>query len=441
MTPQQIAEARAQREELENRLTELTADSTREVSADDAAEIIRLQDEITELSSNIEEGEKTQRARMIAVEHRRKIDRSHAARSNRDDVETAGQRFSWTKFIRESLNGKHEGLEAEIRQEGFNEARDFKHMDSPTNPLPSQFLQIRATSQETSTAGRGQETIDEQLGSLIPALRPRLALARLGATQMTGLTSPIRLPRHVGLPNAAWRGEEAAATQTYATFDDIDLKPHGLSAWVDFTRELAFQSSISVENFIREELGDAIRRKYDSTALIGDGNSDDPVGLLNIVGTNDASIGGGGATPDWADVVNFWKELAVDNADFENMSFLTNPLVAHALMTTPKVSGTDSQMLLDSPTGRLGGYPIFISNQVPSDLTDTVHENQSALIFGNWKEAIVAQWGGIDVVVDPITVKKQAIVEVVVHSWWDFNVKHPASFAIAKDIGGTEVSG
>lgn len=415
------------REALENQLNELTVDETRDLTSEDANQIISLQRQISEETQRIEEATRIEQARLLAAEHRRRRDR---ATRPQDSVEGQARMFSYTKFARGALTGSQEGLEKEIMEEGHREAKTAGHTGTLQNPLPASFLKVERA-QDSITTNKGKETVDKQMGDLIPALRPRIMMAEMGATVLSGLTAPLDLPRQTTLMNAAWRKEKVDASQTDASFDQVNLSPKGLSAWASFTREIMFQSSIGIEQFVRGELENAVRRKLDSSFLIADGQAEDPVGLLNVANTNSVTTSG---TISWAKIVEFWKELSLENADMENIAFYTNPHVAYKLMTTVKASGTDSKMLLDTPTSTLAGYPIRISTQVPSNIGTSPNDNKSALLFGNWKEAIVAQFAGIDLTVDPYTEAKKAMIDIIIHSWWDFGVRHPKSFAIAKDI-------
>ena len=56
------------------------------------------------------------------------------------------------------------------------------------------------------------------------------------------------------------------------------------------------------------------------------------------------------------------------------------------------------------------------------------------MIFGNWEELIIAQWGGIDLIVDPYTLKNKGMVELTVNSYWDIALMHLASFCICNEI-------
>ena len=81
----------------------------------------------------------------------------------------------------------------------------------------------------------------------------------------------------------------------------------------------------------------------------------------------------------------------------------------------------------------LNGYRAGFSTQVPSTLTKGSNNDCHAIIFGNFNDLIVANWAGVDIVVDPYTLAKKGSVQVVVNSFWDIALRHPESFAAMKD--------
>jgi len=79
------------------------------------------------------------------------------------------------------------------------------------------------------------------------------------------------------------------------------------------------------------------------------------------------------------------------------------------------------------------GYKAGVSTQVPSDLTKGTGTALSAIIFGNWNDLMIGQWGGLDIVVDPYTLATTNMLRVVANSWWDVALRHPESFAAMVD--------
>jgi hypothetical protein len=66
-------------------------------------------------------------------------------------------------------------------------------------------------------------------------------------------------------------------------------------------------------------------------------------------------------------------------------------------------------------------------------LTKGSSSDCSAIIFGDFSELLVGQWGGIDMIVDPITKMEQSLTRVYVETFWDIAVRHAASFAAIQD--------
>ena len=77
---------------------------------------------------------------------------------------------------------------------------------------------------------------------------------------------------------------------------------------------------------------------------------------------------------------------------------------------------------------------LSVTTLMPSDITKGTGKNLSAMLFGNFADVIVGQWGGLDIIVDPYTLKKSAQVEITMNAWHDVFVRHDESFAAIKDI-------
>ena len=82
----------------------------------------------------------------------------------------------------------------------------------------------------------------------------------------------------------------------------------------------------------------------------------------------------------------------------------------------------------------LNCYRIVNTTLMPSDIIKGTGTDLSAMLFGNFADVIVGQWGGLDIIVDPYTLKKSAQVEITMNAWHDVFVRHDESFAAIKDI-------
>lgn len=358
---------------------------------------------------------------------------------DRANRETEGQkiakRFSLGRAIRMKMEGKElDGLEAEMNQEAQTEVRSFgRSLEGIGIPSGLISLNKRASlTAETSTTG--VETVQTSVGDLIPFLYPDLYTARMGATILSGLRGNLSLPRNNAISSATWGGENDANAESEPTFDTVSLAPKRLGLYALLSKQLIVQSEIpSIEAMLRRDIEFAVAKALDAAAINGSGGA--PTGILGTASVNDITIDtdGGALTRDL--IVKFETELATDNALNGRLGWLTTPGVRGFLKTVRADAG--SGIFLMNQDDMLMGYPLVASTQVPSTLTKGNGTGLHAMIFGNWSELIIAQWGGIDLVVDPYTAAKNAQVTLVINGWYDIAVKHAASFCICDEIDAT----
>jgi hypothetical protein len=331
--------------------------------------------------------------------------------------------YSFLRAASLLANNKNlDGLEAEMHQEAEREFRAAGISPSGNLFVPKMYVAREKRDMTAGTATAGGNTIPTVLGDLIPFLDPRLAVIQAGATLLTGLTGNLDFPRNDAAATATWETENSANDETSPTFD--------------------------VENFVRNRLGEAVNRALDYALINGDNSTQPFYGILNTAGIGNVSIGTDGGPLTYKHIIDLETELAVDNADFGTLAYLTTPGVRGFLKNTEKASGTAQFVWMDGtpPVGQQGlrvdllnGYRAFVSTQVPSNLTKGGGTNLHSVIFGNFSELLIGQWAGLDVVIDPYTSSKNALVTIVVNSWWDAAVRHAASFAAIKDADITGI--
>ena len=193
------------------------------------------------------------------------------------------------------------------------------------------------------------------------------------------------------------------------------------------------QSSLSAEQFARDELIRAMMLAVDLAAINGKGSNGEPVGVLNTTGIGAVEIGANGGAVEWKHVVALESAIAAANADLGNLAYLTNARLRGYLKTKLKSDGVDGYIWADG-AAPLNGYPCAVSNQVPADLTKGSAAGKcSALVFGNWSDLLIAHWGVLDVVVDPYTKSTSGALKITVLQDVDIAVRHAESFAAIKD--------
>lgn len=127
------------------------------------------------------------------------------------------------------------------------------------------------------------------------------------------------------------------------------------------------------------------------------------------------------------------KLVAIDNADFGSLHYVTNPKVRKFLKETEKATGYPVY-LWPERANELNGYPAMVTNNVPSNLTKGTGTNLSAMIFGNFNDVVLADWGAIDLMVDPYTQAGSNSIRIHANMLGDVGIRQPKSFAVIKDI-------
>lgn len=255
---------------------------------------------------------------------------------------------------------------------------------------------------------------DARPGSFIEVLRNRMALTSLGVQVLTGLQGPVAIPRQTGQASASWVGEGVDVSETQPAVDQVNLTPKTLGAFTEFSRQLILQSSIDVEQMVRNELATVIALEIDRAALYGLGSSSQPLGLKNVTGINTEDFNAD--SPTYAELVSMETKVNADNADIGAMAYITNSTRYGAFKTTSKI-GSEAQFVLE-PGGTVNGYPVVRSNQVAT----------GDVFFGVWSQMIMGMWGSLDLLVNPYALDKSGGVRVNAYQSVDVAVRHPESF-------------
>lgn len=343
------------------------------------------------------------------------------------------KRFSISKFIREARAGQLSGFELEMNQEGLEEMRKSGQTSQNETVIPSSVLRAIDVN-NVSTSTEGAEFAHVTRMSYLEGLRNALVCQKLGAVYVDGLQGNVAIVKG-GSASAAWYAEAAAASVTKLAFSTVTMTPKRLQIIAGYTNDLLKQSSLAVDRIIWDELLRAHAGSLDAAAFNGSGSSGEPTGILATDGIGAVAMGTHGGAPTRAKIIDLESEVAIDNALFGSLAYVTNAKVAGKMKKTESVVGYPDWLLED---GKTNGYPVVVTNAIPSNLTKGDSSGVcSAMIFGNFNELLIGQWGGLDMIIDPFTSKGKAIIEVSALAYHDILVRRPEAFAAIKDLTTT----
>ena len=273
----------------------------------------------------------------------------------------------------------------------------------------------------------------------IEALRARQVLSGLGATYMTGLTNRVKMPKLATGANAAFVEELGDVADGAGTDGGVTLQPRTMGAFVDMSRQLMMESVPAIEQIIQQDLLASAADRLEFYAIQGSGSGGQPTGILNTSGINNLDISAGTDVDalTWADIINLVKLVEEDNGivNPNAAGFLSHPAVKAKLASTAKVASTDSVMIMNDPWNNLYGYNAAFTSNVPTDLDPGDAGNDaSALIFGDFSQLIIAQFGAPSILIDPYTNSRSGAVRMVLHADLDVGVRNAVSFAKTDEV-------
>jgi HK97 family phage major capsid protein len=343
--------------------------------------------------------------------------------------QTGRHEYSLHQLVRAMVDpsSKSGGFEYETSQEL---ARQIGR--KPTGVYVPVSALTRALTVGTGGGSTGGKTVATNLLSdrFIDLLRNRSIVINAGATVLAGLEGNIAIPRQTSSATAYWVAESGAPTESQAAFDQVPLSPKTIAAYTDFSRKMILQSSLDISQFVASDLAAAIGLGIDLAAIAGTGLNNQPTGILNTSGVHELTLSG--AVPTWANMISMHTLVSDANAASGPQAYAMAPGMVAKLSQTLKIAGVDSGYILEGDRSKptIGGMPVHVSNQLPAP-SASAH----SMIFGNWSDLIIGQWGVLDLNVDPYTHATSGGVRIVAMQDVDIAVRHAESFCIVTDAG------
>ena len=396
---------------------------------DESAQFDTLDQEIRSLDAQIEQAEKEEKAEARAAAMAGAAGGDSLLDGEQKEKEKVFKRFSIIKALNAAnpaSRSELEGVEKEVHQIGIEESRNAK-VDIPEDSrfsLPLSYLETRATAQTVSedSGDYGGKLVTDAAPRMVAPLRPKLAFEDLGATFLTGLSGgdiPLIVDNDFAMTFLA---ETAAITPQKKTYDGPSLSPKRAGGAVDISNRLLMQSSVDVENRIINGLRTGFQQLLHSACINGAGGVA-PTGLLSVAGVNaSATVAAAAAT--WAQIVELQGLIEEDNATEQSLGYLLHPKLKAALKTITKDAGS-GRFLLEGM--EIDGYKFVSTSQVP--VLDDGGTDVYPLIFGDFAQMVIGQWGAINVTVNPYSADLSNSVRLVLNTHADMQIANPAAFA------------
>lgn len=306
-------------------------------------------------------------------------------------------KFSLIKTINDIVNNRSMSEEAQVvLSAGTEEMRKAGLSYSGQIQLPVSEMREAPAAIVAGQETYGAEVVATDKLNILEPLRNRMVLAQAGATYLTGLVGNVSIPTYTG-SNVGWKGELVDAEDGKGTFDSIEFSPKRLTAYIDVSKQFLAQDSVGAEEMLYRDIVNAIADKLEATILgAGAGDANTPEGIFNGAET---------LTVDFANIVEMEKALEEAKL-FGDYKFIASP-AAKAKFKTTTISGQKSDLRMLMEGNEVNGYPVLTTG------------NCAGVAFGKWDELVIAQWGSLDIIIDPYTQAKKNAVRIVVNAFFD----------------------
>ena len=384
-TEEQVEEETTDTKEVDTKADELPEDEETTTDTEEE-EVDKVEEDDTETTKE-----------EVVEEEEKEETRNHKFINQRH---TMKQRFSLLKAIKAVAENRNiDDVTAAVNNAGMKEMRK-----AGLNTIGQIYLPTEKRA--VSVASEGVDVVATDLYDIIEPLRAKNVLLNAGAKFYTGLSNNVQLPVMTGA-NVGWAGEVGEVAGNTA-FDNVQLTPKRLTAFVDISKMLLAQDSIGVENAIRMDLVNAINSKIEST-ILGSGAKTvgSPAGMFN------------GKTPtkvtDFEGLVSL-EALVEEKNVLGDIAYIASPSAKASFRNMMKGSkGTAQLAYIDSS---LDGTPVYSTSNVAA----------KQFIVGDFSNLAIGQFGGIDITVDPFSKASTGMVRLVVNAYFDATMIRPEAF-------------
>jgi HK97 family phage major capsid protein len=387
--------------ELTERLVALDDTVTKENRSMTAEETTQFEKDLAERDALKVELERQLKLEAIRAEQAAaKVAGSGVQIENKEDREVA-KAFTFGDAVRAAFSGKMDGVVREMHQEGEME---MARVGQSSNGIviPSKILN-RAAITVNNTTG-----IEE--GSFVQGVYAQTILGDLGVTRLSTSTDQ-RIPI-IPSVTTQWEGETDNAADGGSAMTKVDLQPIRLATYLDYSKQAAMQHNQSLEAALQSAIQQAVAAKLEYAIFTDDTAN----GAFEWLGNGKTPVTNAAIT---ALILATMEEVIGNNHNFGNLGFAISHDLFSEIHTAAQVSGVNPLLM----NNMIMGLTARFSTQI-ADITNP------ALYYGDWSKLYVAQFGGLEILVDPYTQAVGGKNRLVLNSYWDAALVQDAAISV-----------
>lgn len=322
---------------------------------------------------------------------------------NKNNINIMKKNFSLLRAISDIAKGKSlDPIANAVVLEGQNELRNAGMGFEGQIQLP---IENRAA---VTVNVEGEDVVATDIFDILEPLRAKNVLVQAGASVYSGLVGNVKIPV-MGASNVTWEGETSPAQDGAGTFTHVELSPKRLTAYIDISKQFLIQTdNLQAEAKIRQDLINAITSKLEAT-ILGDaaGSTTQPAGIFNGVTPT--------AITSFADITDLEADVEGANV-FGECKYIMDPK-SKAVLRNMARSADNTRLVMEN--GEVDGTQALITSNM----------GDNTLVYGDFSNIVIGQWGAIDLTVDPYTQATNGCVRLVVNAFFDAKVARSEALA------------
>ena len=289
--------------------------------------------------------------------------------------------------------------------------QEYKEIRTGKRSVPQLRYDGTRATYVTSTDSSGGYLVQEDYQDLVAYLRQQTIAGELGVRYLSGLSGDMVIPSQTGKSTAYFLSSETSdITASEATFSSDTVSPVVMGILSRYSYLASIQSTPSIRGITENDLRETVTEALDENIMAGD-DSNGPDGILHDLGSGQTkSLGTNGDTLTYADLIDLQEIILSANGRINRASsaYVTTFGIRNLLQNLVSgpstnerdhvinyTSGLPDRITSQSPFfgGELGGFPIYFSNAMPSDLTKGTLTAGHGVLLGNFSEVSVGIWG------------------------------------------------
>jgi len=290
--------------------------------------------------------------------------------------------YSFQDAMKAAYSGRLEGLIKEMDQEARNEAR-YTGQSFKGIAIPSSVLTRAAVG---TAAGNATEVM-----AWTDQLEANLVLASAGANFYSGVNN-MKFPVFSAINSGFVPEAGGSAPAANGTASGVTLSPKKLISIVNVSAEALVQNS-GIEAALRRNMAQSVAATLENALLDTADVSNAPTSIFaDAAAGSTAAVSAASLTALETTVLGNGVQL-----EGARMAYLMDMDAYTAVKTAAQVSSVSP--LYDNRDKTANGYFTFVSSNVAASGT----ASKDHVLFGDFSKVHIAQFGGLDILVDPYT--------------------------------------